>query len=138
MKVGVFNLGTDEYCEVNDSIGWICEHLGLSPKREYAGGSRGWIGDSPFIFLDCSKIRTLGWRPKLTIREGVIRTVQYLEQNPWILERRACRSLPESWICEARIERAVTGEAPLSSTAAGSVPDPNLQGALAGAPRPIR
>jgi len=89
MKVGTFNLGTDEYCEVNDSIGWICEHLGLSPKRTYSGGTRGWVGDSPFIFLGCSKIRAMGWKPTLTIREGVIRTVEYLKQNPWILEKRA-------------------------------------------------
>lgn len=85
-KVNIFNLGTDEYCQVDDSIGWICKHLGLSPQRMYAGGERGWIGDSPFIFLDCSRIRALGWRPKLSIREGVIRTVQYLEHNPWVLE----------------------------------------------------
>jgi UDP-glucose 4-epimerase len=87
-KVNIFNLGTDEYCEVNDSIGWICEHLRLSPQRVYAGGERGWIGDSPFIFLDTAKIRAFGWRPQLTIRDGIIRTVQYLEQNPWLLERR--------------------------------------------------
>ena len=30
-KVNIFNLGTDEACEVNDSIGWMCEHLGLKP-----------------------------------------------------------------------------------------------------------
>jgi len=87
-KVGVFNLGADEYCQVDDSIGWICEHLGLAPKRVYAGGSRGWIGDSPFIFLDCSRIRALGWKPSLTIRDGVIRTLRYLQANPWLLERR--------------------------------------------------
>ena len=87
-NVNIFNLGTDEYCEVDDSIGWICDYLGLSPQRIYAGGDRGWVGDSPFIFLDCSRIRALGWSPQLSIREGVIRTVQYLEQNPWLLERR--------------------------------------------------
>ncbi len=87
-KFNIFNLGTDEYCEVNDSIGWICEHLGVNPRRVYAGGERGWVGDSPFIFLDCARIRALGWRPALSIREGVIRTVQYLEQHPWLLERR--------------------------------------------------
>jgi len=87
-KVNILNLGTDEYCEVSDSIGWVCEYLGLSPERVYSGGERGWIGDSPFIFLDCSRIRALGWRPKLTIREGVLRTVQFLERNPWVLERR--------------------------------------------------
>ena len=68
--VNVFNLGTDEYCQVNDSIGWICERAGLSPERHYTGGERGWIGDSPFIFLDTARFDALGWRPKLTIREG--------------------------------------------------------------------
>jgi UDP-glucose 4-epimerase len=87
-KINIFNLGTDEYCQVDDSIGWICEYLGVSPQRTYTGEDRGWIGDSPFIFLDCSRIRALGWKPRLGIREGVIRTLQYLEHAPWILERR--------------------------------------------------
>lgn len=78
----IFNLGTDEYCTVNDSIGWICGELGLNPAIEYAGGSRGWIGDNPFIFLDCSRMRALGWKPRLGIREGVLETVKYLESNP--------------------------------------------------------
>ena len=88
-RVNVFNLGADEYCQVDDSVGWICEHLGLEPRRIYAGGERGWVGDSPFVFLDCSRIRSLGWQPRLTIREGVVRTVKYLEANPWMLERRS-------------------------------------------------
>jgi UDP-glucose 4-epimerase len=87
--VNIFNLGTDEYCEVNDSIGWISERLGVQPLRQYAGGKRGWVGDSPFIFLDCSRIRALGWRPTLTIREGIIRTLDFLEQNRWVLEKRS-------------------------------------------------
>lgn len=87
-NVNVFNLGTDEYCEVNESIGWITGHLGLNPVRHYTGGERGWIGDSPFIFLDTARIRSLGWKPTMTIREGVIRTVEYLEANPWLLEDR--------------------------------------------------
>ena len=81
-KVNIFNLGTDEYCEVNDSIGWICEHLGLRPKLTYAGGERGWIGDSPFILLDCSRIRALGWKPRLTIREAVLATIKYVSASP--------------------------------------------------------
>jgi UDP-glucose 4-epimerase len=88
-KVNIFNLGTDEFCEVNDSIGWITSHLGLSPQLNYTGGDRGWIGDSPFIFLDCAKIRALGWQPRLTIKEGIIRTLDYLQQNSWLLEARA-------------------------------------------------
>lgn len=87
-SVNVFNLGTDEYCEVNDSIGWIVGRLGLAPTLDYAGGKRGWVGDNPFIFLDTSRIRATGWKPKLTIREGVERTVVWLADNRWVIERR--------------------------------------------------
>jgi UDP-glucose 4-epimerase len=87
-KVNIFNLGTNEYCEVNNSIGWISENLGLSPELKYTGEDRGWIGDNPFIFLDCSKINKLGWTPKLTIKEAVIKTLEYLKENKWVLERR--------------------------------------------------
>ncbi len=85
-RFSIFNLGADEYCEVTDSVGWITARLGVSPKLDFAGGERGWVGDSPFIFLDCSKIRALGWRPTLTIREGVVRTVDYLQSHTWLLE----------------------------------------------------
>ncbi len=88
-RVTVLNLGTDEYCEVNDSIGWICTELGVTPELRYAGGDRGWIGDNPFIFLDCSAVRALGWRPKLSIQQGVVETVRYLRSNPEIIEKRA-------------------------------------------------
>jgi UDP-glucose 4-epimerase len=86
--VNVYNLGTDEYTEVNHSLDWICAKLGVNPKREYTGGERGWIGDSPFIFLDTKKVQSLGWQPKLTIRQGVEKTVDYLAANPWLFERR--------------------------------------------------
>jgi UDP-glucose 4-epimerase len=88
-KVHVYNLGVDEYCEVNDSIGWITKHLGLSPKLSYTGGDRGWVGDNPFIFLDCSRIRALGWKPKYSIAQGIIRTLEYLQSNAWLLEARS-------------------------------------------------
>jgi UDP-glucose 4-epimerase len=87
-KVAVLNLGTDEYCEVNGSIGWICGRLGVTPRLEYTGGDRGWIGDNPFIFLDCAKMRGLGWTPRWSIRESVVKTVEYLMGNRWLLENR--------------------------------------------------
>jgi len=87
-NINIFNLGTDEYCEVNDSIRWICERLGVRPRLEYAGGERGCVGDSPFIFLDTRRVRALGWRPKLTIRDAVVQTVRYLQDQHWLLEKR--------------------------------------------------
>jgi UDP-glucose 4-epimerase len=86
--VNIFNLGTDQYCQVNDSIGWITERLGLKPKLVYAGGERGWIGDSKFVFLDCAKIRALGWEPTITIREAVLKTLDFLKAEKWVLEAR--------------------------------------------------
>jgi len=72
----------------NDSIRWICEYLNLSPQLNYSGGDRGWIGDNPFIFLDTAKINKLGWKPKLSIKEGIIQTVKYLENNKWVFEEK--------------------------------------------------
>ena len=86
-RVHVLNLGTAEYCQVNDSIRWISEHLGVKPRLEYSGGDRGWIGDNPFIFLDTKKVVATGWKPKLTIREAIVRTLQWLQQNQWVLKR---------------------------------------------------
>jgi UDP-glucose 4-epimerase len=86
-RVNIFNLGTDEYVEVIDSIACITSYLELDPKLTFSGGERGWIGDNPFIFLDCGKIRRLGWAPKLSIREGVVRTLRWLQDNQWALER---------------------------------------------------
>lgn len=87
-KVNIYNLGTDEYCEVNDSVRYICGKLGVTPEFTYAGGERGWIGDNPFIYLDTKKVRSLGWAPKATIEDGVIKTVEYLMANPWVFEAR--------------------------------------------------
>jgi UDP-glucose 4-epimerase len=87
-KVNIFNLGVDGFCEVNASIGWICEELKVKPSLEYSGGDRGWIGDNPFIFLDTKKIQSLGWRPKVSIRGGVIKTIEYLRANEWVFESR--------------------------------------------------
>ena len=87
-KFNLFNLGTEEYCEVNDSALWIAERLGVSPRFTYSGGDRGWVGDNPFIFLDTARIQALGWRPKLGIREAVERTVDWLIANDWVYQER--------------------------------------------------
>ena len=84
----VYNLGTPEYVRVNDSIGFICAALGLKPRLDYTGGDRGWIGDNPFIFLDTQKISATGWKPKLTIEQGIVRTLRWLESNRWVYEAR--------------------------------------------------
>jgi UDP-glucose 4-epimerase len=75
----VYNLGTDESIVVDESIAVITDYLGVQPVLEHTGGARGWAGDSPLIHLDAAKIRSLGWAPSLTIRESVIKTLEWLD-----------------------------------------------------------
>ena len=90
-RVEVYNLGTNQYVQVNESIRLICGRLGLKPRLEYSGGTRGWVGDNPFIFLDTTKIRAVGWKPKLTIEEGINKTLQWLQENREALARIHCK-----------------------------------------------
>jgi UDP-glucose 4-epimerase len=85
-KINIFNLGTNAYCQVKDSVSWIAAELDITPELSYSGGKQGWIGDNPFIFLDCQKIRSLGWEPKLTIQQGIIKTLNYLRDNADLME----------------------------------------------------
>lgn len=87
-KLNIFNLGVNDYCELNDSIKWICDELDLKPKLKYTGGERGWVGDNPFIFLKTEKICSLGWKPKHSIKDGVIKTLKYLKTNEWVYKSR--------------------------------------------------
>jgi UDP-glucose 4-epimerase len=84
----VFNLGHDEFMNVLDLADIIVEQLGLTGVRYVmAGGERGWLGDSPFVHLDTTKLKALGWRPQVSIEQGVRNTVRYLQAHQQLLER---------------------------------------------------
>jgi UDP-glucose 4-epimerase len=85
----VFNLGHDEFMNVLDLADIIVEELGLKRVRYLTtGGERGWLGDSPFVHLDTTKLKALGWRPQVSIERGIRNTVRYLQAHPQVLERR--------------------------------------------------
>lgn len=88
-RTEIYNLGTPEYVQVKDSIRYICGSMGITPELRFTGGNKGWIGDNPFIFLDTRKIQSTGWRPKLTIEQGIVRTLRWLERNNWVYDARA-------------------------------------------------
>lgn len=85
-EVGVYNLGTDEVIEVDDSVRLICAHMGVDPEIEHTGGRRGWAGDSPMIHLDCARMRALGWAPRVSIQEAILSTLQWFDANPFAWE----------------------------------------------------
>jgi len=85
----IFNLGHDHFLTVLEVVRIILDELGLKDVRlEFAGGQRGWIGDSPLVHLDTTRIKALGWRPETSIEEGIRRTVRYLRAHPHLLETR--------------------------------------------------
>ena len=85
----VYNLGHDEFIDVVRVVSIILDELKLRDvKLEFAGGKRGWPGDSPLVHLDTTQIKSLGWRPSVSIEEGLRRTVRYLQQRPHLLQGR--------------------------------------------------
>src|SRR5438067_9803009 len=84
--IAVYNLGHTDTLTVNESIAIIGEELKVSPRLEYTGGARGWIGDSPLIMLDTTKLRSLGWEPKRSLKESILDTLHFLQENPDLAE----------------------------------------------------
>jgi UDP-glucose 4-epimerase len=85
--INVFNLGHADWIEVRESVAVITRAMGVSPRIEYAGGERGWPGDSPKILLDTKRIRALGWAPTKSIDESVVETLKYFAENPFAARR---------------------------------------------------
>ncbi len=86
-RLSIYNLGHDDCIEVTAIAEIVCEELGLKGvKFKYTGGARGWVGDSPHIHLDNTRIKGLGWKPTRTIPESVRETVRWLDDNRWALK----------------------------------------------------
>jgi len=88
-KKNVFNLGHDDFMNVLDLAGVVTEEMGLKDVRfRTTGGERGWLGDSPIVHLDTTKLKSLGWKPQVSIEQGIRNTVRYLKAHPRVLEKR--------------------------------------------------
>ena len=75
----VFNLGHFETMNVKDLADIVCEEMNLKKVKYYfAGGERGWIGDSPLVHLDTKRANEYGWRATISIEESIRETVKYL------------------------------------------------------------
>ena len=83
----VYHLGAPSYCQVSESVSWICSELGLEPKIHFGDSDRGWVGDNPFVYLDISKAQAAGWQPAYGIEDSIKITTRWLANNPWIFDR---------------------------------------------------
>ncbi len=78
-RLEVFNVGNEDWVTVSEIADIVVEEMGLEgvkyeflPSRE----GRGWPGDVKLMLLDVKKIQRTGWRPTLSSREAVRRTVR--------------------------------------------------------------
>lgn len=86
---GIFNLGHTQTLTVSEVAKIIIHELNLQNVQfKTTGGVRGWIGDSPIVRLDISKVQSLGWTPRVSIEEGIRQTVTYLQghMKPGVVE----------------------------------------------------
>jgi UDP-glucose 4-epimerase len=95
--VRVLNIGHEAWLSVTESIAIICRELKVSPALTFSGGERGWVGDSPKILLDTTRLLRLGWTPTTSLPAAIVETLQFLEANPY---------------CEARAEESSMMSAP--------------------------
>jgi len=88
-RKNIFNLGHDSFMNVLDLAEIVVAELGLKGVQyRTTGGERGWLGDSPFVHLDTSKLKALGWQPQVSIEQGVRNTARYLQAHPQVREKR--------------------------------------------------
>ena len=74
-RVEIYNIGSEDQISVKEIARVVTEQMGLKGLRfRYTGGvrgGRGWIGDVKTMFLDVSKMKRLGWKPKYNSAESV-------------------------------------------------------------------
>lgn len=76
-----FNISSEEWITVNDIARIISDEMDINPKFVHLGGKTGWVGDIPKFKLDISKIKSLGWEPKISTEEGIRNYIRYLKSK---------------------------------------------------------
>jgi UDP-glucose 4-epimerase len=70
----VFNVATLDYISVREIAKISCRVCGINPSSVqfiYSGGSRGWNGDVPTVRFDTEKLRSTGWRNRMSSIEAI-------------------------------------------------------------------
>ena len=82
LSFDIFNIGNDDWITVKEIADIIVEEMGLSNVKYIfkpaTPNGRGWLGDVKFMLLDISKLKSIGWKPKMNSREAVRKTVREL------------------------------------------------------------
>jgi UDP-glucose 4-epimerase len=81
-QVEVFNVGSEDQADVKTVAQIVIGEMGLEGvKLAFTGGvegGRGWKGDVKNMLLDISKLKALGWKPKLDSKQAVRKAARSL------------------------------------------------------------
>ena len=85
-QINIYNIGHDDVLTVDEIVDTILADANIKIKKKYLGGDKGWMGDNNFVYLDNKKLKKLGWKPKYSFKEGIRKTVAYLQKNQQLLK----------------------------------------------------
>ena len=84
-RVEVLNLGSDDRVSVMEIAGIVIEEMGAEGCEVCltggVDGGRGWAGDVKVMHLDSSRLRSLGWAPRMSGVEAVRVTAHLLTRG---------------------------------------------------------
>jgi UDP-glucose 4-epimerase len=84
-QVEIYNIGSEDQINVKAIAEIVVEETGLEDvKFKFTGGvdgGRGWKGDVKNMLLDISKIKSVGWEPKLNSRQAIKKTARTFIQK---------------------------------------------------------
>jgi len=84
-KVEVLNLGSDDRVSVMEIAEIVIKEMGVEGCEVCltggVDGGRGWAGDVKVMHLDSSRLRSLGWRPRMSSLEAVRKTTHVLVRD---------------------------------------------------------
>ncbi len=83
----IINVGSGEDISIRQLAEMICEVVGYEGKLTFDPNQP---DGTPRKLLDISKLQTLGWSPRISLREGITRTYE------WFLDRESARALSVS------------------------------------------
>jgi GDP-L-fucose synthase len=75
----IINVGVDEDLTIRELAGLICEIVGFRGELRFDDSKP---DGTPRKLLDSSRIRALGWKPRISLPEGIAATYQWFLQAP--------------------------------------------------------
>lgn len=78
-QFNVYNIGHTQVLTVNQIVDKILLAGGYkNVEKNWLGKTSNWKGDNEFVQLEIKKLCKLGWKPTLSIEEGITKAVRYI------------------------------------------------------------